>query len=56
MGLLKRCIRCGEYTLSQTVCPRCGGELRNPAPPKFSLEDRYGKYRRALKELAMKQS
>jgi len=43
-------MRCGEYTLSQTVCPRCGGLLRLPTPPKFSMEDKYGRYRRALRK------
>ncbi|RLI25843.1 MAG: RNA-protein complex protein Nop10 [Candidatus Hecatellales archaeon] len=47
--LMRRCLKCGEYTLSQTVCPRCGGPLRLPVPPKFSPEDRYARYRRALK-------
>ncbi|HID18310.1 TPA: RNA-protein complex protein Nop10 [Candidatus Bathyarchaeota archaeon] len=49
---IRRCMACGEYTLSQTVCPRCGGPLRLAAPPKFSVEDRYARYRRALREQA----
>ncbi len=30
-------------------CPRCGGELEVPHPPKFSPEDKYGKYRLVMK-------
>lgn len=48
--LLRKCVKCGEYTLKQDKCPYCGGELRNPHPPKFSIVDPYGKYRRQLKK------
>ena len=48
--LLRKCKECGNYTLSQEVCPKCGGQLKNPYPPKFSPEDHYGKYRRMLKK------
>jgi H/ACA ribonucleoprotein complex subunit 3 len=44
-SLLRRCVKCGAYTLSRDRCPRCGGEVRVPHPPKFSPEDRYQKYR-----------
>ncbi|QSG08560.1 rRNA maturation protein Nop10, contains Zn-ribbon domain [Halapricum desulfuricans] len=37
------------YTLSER-CPDCGSEAVNSAPAPFSPEDRYGSYRRALKE------
>ncbi|MDI6702582.1 RNA-protein complex protein Nop10 [Methanothermobacter wolfeii] len=51
---MKRCRSCGEYTL-RDVCPHCGGATGVVYPPKFSPEDRYGKYRRKLKrELLMK--
>lgn len=46
---MKRCKSCGEYTLKST-CPYCGGELEVVYPPKFSPEDKYGKYRRILKK------
>ncbi|RLG80137.1 MAG: RNA-protein complex protein Nop10 [Thermoprotei archaeon] len=39
--LLRRCVRCGKYTLSRSKCPYCGGELQVPHPPRFSLEDKY---------------
>jgi len=47
---MRYCTDCKRYTLSET-CPVCGGEVRVPIPPRFSPEDRYGKYRRKLKEL-----
>ncbi|WP_309491958.1 RNA-protein complex protein Nop10 [Candidatus Hecatella orcuttiae] len=55
-SLLRKCRDCGVYTLSQTVCPKCGGTIYSPIPPKFSVEDKYGKYRRAMKKIAQKQA
>jgi len=49
MSKLRKCVQCGRYTLKQDKCPYCGGPLKNPHPPRFSPEDRYGKYRRMLK-------
>jgi len=43
-----KCETCSIYTL-KSRCPRCKKETSTPHPPKFSPEDRYGKYRRALK-------
>jgi len=42
--LLRRCVSCGRYTL-KTECPYCGGEVRVPHPAKFSIDDKYAKYR-----------
>jgi H/ACA ribonucleoprotein complex subunit 3 len=36
------------YSLSST-CPDCGADAVNSAPARYSPEDRYGEYRRALK-------
>jgi H/ACA ribonucleoprotein complex subunit 3 len=33
-------------------CPTCGAATINPLPPRYSPEDPYGKYRRAMKRLA----
>jgi len=49
--LMRKCVKCGAYTLSKDKCPYCGGPVRVPHPPKFSVEDRYGKYRRLLKKM-----
>lgn len=45
---MKKCKSCGEYTLKDK-CP-CGEEAGVVYPPKYSPEDKYGKYRRMLKE------
>lgn len=48
-SLLKICINCNYYTL-KLICPKCGIDTKSPLPPRFSIEDRYGKYRRKLKK------
>ncbi|KYK29869.1 MAG: ribosome biogenesis protein [Candidatus Proteinoplasmatales archaeon SG8-5] len=45
-----KCVDCGSYTLKKECA--CGGSAVTPHPPRFSPEDRYGKYRRQLKALA----
>ncbi len=47
--LLRKCRQCGKYTLDQEKCPYCGGKIRVPHPAKFSPQDKYAKYRRAMK-------
>lgn len=49
--IILRCPKCGSYTLS-TICPRDGETTRFTAPPRYSPDDRYAKYRRALMEKA----
>ena len=44
-----KCPECGIYTL-EDKCPKCSGDLKVIYPPKFSIEDKYGKYRRILKK------
>jgi H/ACA ribonucleoprotein complex subunit 3 len=46
---MKKCRSCGEYTI-QTTCPYCGGDVGEVYPPRYSPEDKYGKYRRLLKK------
>jgi H/ACA ribonucleoprotein complex subunit 3 len=47
---IRRCPACGRYTLSDS-CPKCGRATVCPVPPRFSPDDRYGRYRReTLKE------
>ncbi len=48
--LLKRCLKCGAYTLKTDKCPRCGGALHVAHPAKFSPDDKYLKYRIPVKE------
>jgi len=45
---IRKCARCGAYTLSEK-CPRCGGETKTAHPPKFSPEDKWAEYRRRFK-------
>lgn len=45
-----RCTACRTYTFKAT-CPQCGQRAASPIPPKYSPEDRYGDYRRRLREL-----
>jgi H/ACA ribonucleoprotein complex subunit 3 len=54
--LLRKCVKCGKYTLNQESCPICGGNLRIPHPAKFSPEDRYAKYRRAMRGLGQNEN
>ncbi|HOV81798.1 MAG TPA: RNA-protein complex protein Nop10 [Methanothrix sp.] len=42
-----RCGACGRYTLKD-ICPACGGQTANSKPARFSPDDPYGRYRRAL--------
>jgi H/ACA ribonucleoprotein complex subunit 3 len=49
------CMGCGSYTLKET-CSKCKENTITPHPPKFSPEDRYGKYRRQLKAMTNEES
>ncbi|MHA2429277.1 MAG: RNA-protein complex protein Nop10 [Candidatus Hermodarchaeia archaeon] len=48
--LLKKCSQCNTYTLNQEYCPTCNGSVKNAHPARFSIEDRYGSYRRKMKK------
>lgn len=45
------CPGCHSYSLAGR-CEACGLDAITPHPPKFSPEDRYGKYRRQLKAMS----
>jgi len=45
---MRKCIYCKEYTFKE-ICPKCNRKTINPEPPKFSPQDKYGKWRRKLK-------
>ena len=40
------CESCKKYTLNKECC---GKKTSSIKPPKFSLDDKYGKYRRQVK-------
>ncbi|MBL7148104.1 MAG: RNA-protein complex protein Nop10 [Nanoarchaeota archaeon] len=43
-----KCPKCSTYTL-QSSCPNCNSKTLSPKPAKFSINDKYGKYRRIAK-------
>lgn len=42
--LLRKCEFCKTYTLKEK-CTNCNNRTLDPHPPKFSLEDKYIRYR-----------
>lgn len=50
--LLRKCEKCGRYTLNQETCPACGGLVKTPHPAKFSMDDRYQSYRLRMLRMA----
>jgi len=46
---IHKCAECAIYTLKD-CCPRCGSPAYKALPPRFSPEDKYGKYRRMMKK------
>ena len=46
--LILQCKACDCYTLSK-ICNSCSSATSNPLPPRFSPQDKYGKYRRMLR-------
>jgi len=41
---IRICKNCYKYSLKE-ICPECNIETHDPHPPKFSLEDKYIRYR-----------
>ena len=50
MHILK-CKSCNSYGLVKECS--CGGTRVNPKPPRYSVQDKYGKYRREFKNSAV---
>ncbi len=60
--LLLKCSKCNSYTFNtlpsdlesesedKKICPICQGTLVTPHPPKYSMDNKYRKYVRALKK------
>ncbi len=48
VGTIRQCPACATYTL-QAACPKCAGKTRDPTPPRYSPEDRWGHLRRRAK-------
>ncbi|MEM4638126.1 MAG: nucleolar RNA-binding Nop10p family protein [Candidatus Woesearchaeota archaeon] len=51
MKRILKCTECGSYGLS--INCSCGGMRIECNPPKVTLEDKYGHYRRKAKELKL---
>ena len=41
---MRRCPKCGRYSLEMKC--ECGSDTVTAHPPKYSPDDKYGKYRR----------
>lgn len=50
--LLRHCVKCDRYTLNQERCPVCGRSVKIPHPAKFSMDDRFRKYRLRMRRMA----
>ena len=46
-SIMRFCSSCQRYSL-KGACPGCGASTRSPHPARFSPQDRWAKYRRAL--------
>ena len=53
-SLIMKCPACGTYTMSE-VCGKDGQKTRSSIPMRFTPDDRYAKYRRALEEQSVKE-
>ncbi|MBI2651002.1 ribosome biogenesis protein [Candidatus Woesearchaeota archaeon] len=47
MKSILKCESCGRYTMKEACL--CGKKALTPKPAKFSIEDKYGNYRRKAK-------
>ncbi|MHA2270615.1 MAG: nucleolar RNA-binding Nop10p family protein [Candidatus Hodarchaeales archaeon] len=45
---LRKCVSCGQYSLAKS-CRICGNTTRIAHPPRFSIQDKYARFRRALR-------
>jgi len=53
MKHILKCKNCEAYTI-KSKCLKCGKEAISPIPPKYSPDDKYGKYRRKVKSEQLK--
>lgn len=47
---IRKCRICRIYTMRE-ICPSCGKRTAMALPPRYSPDDRFGKYRRMLKRI-----
>lgn len=55
MKHILKCSKCKSYSLEET-CSKCSEKTILPKPAKFSLTDKYGKYRREEKKKELKKN
>ncbi len=48
MPKIRKCKDCERYTMKEN-CPLCGKQTLIMEPPRYSPQDKYGKYRRLVK-------
>ena len=54
--MTKHILKCLEHGyMLEKICPKCNQETILPRPPKFSLQDKYGEYRRDVKKKDLKE-
>ena len=46
--IINKCTVCGKYTLKNKC--GCGAKALDPKPAKYSVDDKWGKYRRIAKK------
>ncbi len=54
-SLLRRCSSCRRYSL-RAACPACRSPTVSPHPARYSPQDRWARYRRALYEAVAAES
>ncbi|MEA3558760.1 MAG: RNA-protein complex protein Nop10 [Candidatus Thermoplasmatota archaeon] len=42
---IRKCRKCNLFSL-RDKCPECGSTTENTFPPRYSPQDKYGRYRR----------
>ncbi|MBX8636117.1 MAG: ribosome biogenesis protein [Thermoplasmata archaeon] len=53
-SIILKCPACGVYTMSE-ICRNDGQKTKSSIPMRFTPDDRYAKYRRALMEQSVKE-
>lgn len=43
MKKIRKCAVCGKYTMQEI---HCGSQTKSAHPPKFTMEDKYARFRR----------
>ena len=66
--ILLKCVNCQNYTINKNEldsrinqdeknlvkCEKCSNQLKTPHPPRFSVNGKYNKYLRLMKQISEK--